>query len=147
MKVLAIASAGGHWIQLLRLVPAFKKHEIIFVSTKPGFADTVKDFEFYCIPDASRKDKFLILNVIFKIFRLVFQIKPDVVITTGAAPGLIALAAAKCISSRTIWVDSIANVEKFSLSGKIAQKFADQVYTQWPDLVNENSIYKGNVLL
>ncbi|WP_031425166.1 glycosyltransferase [Flavimarina sp. Hel_I_48] len=147
MKILALASAGGHWIQLLRLAPAFEKHEVIFVSTKPKFAETVKDFEFYCIPDTNRNDKSGILMGIVKIFRLVLKVKPDVVITTGAAPGLIGLVAAKCIGSKTIWVDSIANVEKFSLSGRIAQKFSDRVYTQWPELANEKSIFEGNVLI
>ena len=146
MKVLAIASAGGHWIQLLRLLPAFEHHEVIFASTKPKFAETVANFEFTCIPDANKKNKLGVIRAILTVFKLVFKIRPEVVITTGAAPGLIGLAAAKCMGSKTIWVDSIANAEQFSLSGKIAQRFADRVYTQWPDLAKGKSIYKGNVL-
>lgn len=55
MEVLAIPSAGGHRKQFFRLLPAFEKHQSRFASTKPRFADTVQDFEFYC--GANRKDK------------------------------------------------------------------------------------------
>jgi hypothetical protein len=30
-KVLAVASGGGHWVQLLRLQPAFVHHKVTYV--------------------------------------------------------------------------------------------------------------------
>lgn len=146
MKVLAIASAGGHWIQLLRLTPAFKEHQLIFASTKPGFEKTVAGYSFHCVPDANRNDKLGILKLTFQVFKLVYTLKPSVVITTGAAPGLLGLLAGKILGAETIWVDSIANVEKLSLSGKIALRIADRVYTQWPDLAKDKILFHGNVL-
>jgi UDP-N-acetylglucosamine:LPS N-acetylglucosamine transferase len=146
MKVLAIASAGGHWIQLLRLKPAFEDHELIFMSTKKSFADTVKDYKFYYIPDANRNDKLSLFRTIFRSFKLVMMIKPDIVITTGAAPGLMGLLAGRVVGARTIWIDSVANVEKLSMSGIIASKFADKVYSQWEHLSSEKILYSGSVI-
>lgn len=142
---MAIASAGGHWIQLLRVMPAFDEHEVIYVSTKPGFAETVEE-RFYCMPDANRKKKIQMLRLIRKMFSLVYSIRPSVIVTTGAAPGLIGLMAGKILGCTTIWIDSIANVEELSLSGKIAMKFASRVYTQWPDLAKGKCVYGGNVI-
>ena len=57
------------------------------------------------------------------------------VVTTGAAPGLVALALAKLFAgSRTVWIDSIANTERLSLSGRLARPVADAWLTQWPHL-------------
>ncbi|RZK77237.1 MAG: oligosaccharide biosynthesis protein Alg14 [Pedobacter sp.] len=146
MKILAAASAGGHWIQLLRLIPAFENEELLFLSTSDKFRDTVKGYEYHSVTNAHRGDKIKLLYMAFEIMKKVYTIKPDVIVTTGAAPGLLAIIAGKYLGAKTIWIDSIANVEKLSLSGKIARHFADRVYTQWPDLIEKNVIFKGNVL-
>ena len=146
MKVLAIASAGGHWIQLLRLQPAFEGHEVVFISTKQNFNETVKGREFYAIPDASRWNKLGLIKVFFTIGKRISTIKPDVIITTGAAPGLLAILNGKLRGIKTIWVDSIANVDELSMSGKLAKLFAGRTYTQWSHLANESIIYSGNII-
>jgi len=33
-----------------------------------------------------------------------------------------------------IWVDSIANAEKLSMSGRMIRPFADVILSQWPDV-------------
>ena len=61
--------------------------------------------------------------------------RPDAVVTTGSAPGMICLALAKVLTrARTMWIDSIANCERLSSSGKRARFFADVWLTQWPEL-------------
>ena len=56
-------------------------------------------------------------------------------VSTGAAPGLMALAVAKLVAgSRTVWIDSIANSERLSLSGRLARPVADAWLVQWPHL-------------
>ncbi|WP_026839414.1 oligosaccharide biosynthesis protein Alg14 [Gillisia sp. JM1] len=146
MKILAVASVGGHWIELLRLVPAFDGNEVIYASTKKSIAETVEFSKFHVIPDINRNEKFKLLSAIYKIFSLVSSIRPDVIISTGALPGLISIIAGKFYGAKTIWIDSIANVEELSLSGKIASKFANRTYTQWPDLANKKCFFHGNVL-
>lgn len=146
MKILAVASAGGHWIQLLRLMPAFEGNEVIYVSTKKSFASMVKNNEFKTIDDVNRKDKFDLLRSMNNVFIMLREVKPDVIITTGAAPGLITLILGRFLGSKTIWIDSIANVEKLSMSGKIASLFAHHIYTQWPDIAKGKVKFSGNIL-
>jgi UDP-N-acetylglucosamine:LPS N-acetylglucosamine transferase len=146
MKILAVASVGGHWVQLLRLKPAFENTELCFMSTKESFADMVPGHKFFAIPDFSRNDKLKIISSFFVILAIIREERPNLIITTGAAPGLMALFAGKLCGAKTVWVDSIANVEKLSLSGKIAVRIADRVYTQWPELANSKIIFSGNVL-
>ncbi|TXH20801.1 MAG: oligosaccharide biosynthesis protein Alg14 [Chitinophagaceae bacterium] len=145
MKIVAVASVGGHWIQLLRLQPLFEQHETVFVSTRPDFKNMVAQ-KFYSISDFNRDNMKGLFKAIGAIRKILKTEQPDVVITTGAAPGLLVLLLARLRGVRTIWLDSIANVEELSMSGKIAAKFCSRVYTQWPDLASGKIIYAGNVL-
>lgn len=146
MKVLAIASMGGHWIQLLRLRPAFEGADVVFVSNNASFSTMVEGKKFYAVTDANRNNKLGLIKSFFEVLKIVLKEKPDTIITTGAAPGIMGLFAGKLLRKKTIWIDSIANVEELSMSGRLASKFADRVYTQWPDLAKGNIVYSGNIL-
>jgi UDP-N-acetylglucosamine:LPS N-acetylglucosamine transferase len=146
IRVMAIASAGGHWIQLLRLIPAFDNCSIVYISTRPSFRETVNQHEYHNVTDANRCSKFKLIKMAYEVCKLVITIRPSVVISTGAAPGLAGIFFGKMIGAKTIWIDSIANVNKLSLSGSIASRIADRVYTQWPNLATTKVLFKGNVL-
>jgi UDP-N-acetylglucosamine:LPS N-acetylglucosamine transferase len=74
--------------------------------------------------------------------------KPDVVITTGSMPGFVGLAVAKTFTrARTLWIDSIANCDELSSSGRQARRFADRWLTQWEVLAGpDGPEYWGAVL-
>lgn len=145
MKIVAIASVGGHWIQLLRLKPLFDQHDTVFISTRESFKDMI-DKKFYSISDFNRNNIKGIFGTFFRLLKIIRTEKPDVAISTGAAPGLAGLLVAKCLGARTVWIDSIANVEELSLSGRIASIFCSRVYTQWEDLAKGKIMYAGNIL-
>ena len=136
-RVLAVASSGGHWVQLGRLRPAFEGLDVAFASVVPSYAADVSGHRYYTFDDVSRFNKAKLLVVALQIFRILSKEQPDVVITTGAAPGLITLALAKTIfRAKTIWIDSMANCEQMSTSGEQARRFADIWLTQWAHLSN-----------
>ncbi|WP_439489780.1 oligosaccharide biosynthesis protein Alg14 [Algoriphagus sp.] len=146
-KVMAISSIGGHWIQLQRLRPAFMDSDVFYVTTKQSFIDTIPSgTRFYSIPDGNRNDLLGLLKSVIAVVKIIAKEKPDVVITTGAAPGLIGIFLARLFGSYTIWIDSIANCEEISLSGRIATKISNKVYTQWSHLETSSIKYKGNIL-
>ena len=138
-RVLAISSAGGHWVQLRRLLPAFDGFDVAFASVFPAYAQDVPGSRFHVFDDVSRFHKARMPRVIFQIFSILMSERPDVVITTGSAPGLIALALSKLLfRSQTIWIDSIANCEQLSSSGLRARRFADVWLTQWNHLAGKD---------
>ena len=146
-RILAVASGGGHWVQLLRLRPAFENFEVTYVSRDPSSCQDVTNARFFTIGDASRSQKLAFFGVILKAFWILLRTRPAVIITTGAAPGLVILALGKTLfGAKTIWVDSIANVEKLSGSGVLAARFADLRLTQWPDLASDDVEHWGAVL-
>jgi len=146
-KVLAVASGGGHWMQLLRLVPALEGYEVVFVTVLDSYRCLVPGRRFYAVGDASRWNKFRLFALAAKLARIVCKERPDVVISTGAAPGYFAILFGHLLGARTIWVESLANVERLSLSGRLAGKHADLWLTQWPHLARpEGPRYAGALL-
>lgn len=147
-KVLAIASGGGHWVEMCRLYPAFDGLDVAFVSVHPMYANQVKGHRFYTVRDVSRLQRWGVFMLLPQLIRVILLERPEVVITTGAAPALIGLAFAKTlVRAKTIWIDSVANVEKLSFSGKLARYVADVWLTQWPELGSKDGpMYWGAVL-
>jgi UDP-N-acetylglucosamine:LPS N-acetylglucosamine transferase len=145
-RVLAVASSGGHWVQLCRLRPAFDGHDVAYLTTDPGHRAEVGDARFHTVNDANRWSKAALVRSALKILWVVLRERPNVVVSTGAAPGYIALRLGKLLGARTVWIDSVANVDELSLSGQMASVRADLCLTQWPHLADGRVGYMGTVL-
>lgn len=142
-----VASAGGHWVQLNRLNSAVDGQHLTYVATNPELADQNKDHSFFAVPDASRWDKVRVLLLASRMLWVIFKVRPDTVVSTGALPGFFALFFGKIIGARTVWIDSIANSDKLSMSGQKVGKYADLWLTQWEHLARpEGPHYYGAVL-
>ena len=135
-RVLAVASGGGHWVQLQRLRPAMAHHDVTFVTTHAGYAGEAAPFRLHVVNDASRNRKLGLILLAFRMLAILIRERPHVVITTGAAPGYLALRLGRLMGSRTIWIDSIANVDEMSMAGRLARQYADLWLTQWPHLAS-----------
>lgn len=147
-KIMAIASGGGHWVQMRRIMPAFEGLNVFYVSLDPSSATDVPGKTYYTIRDASRRDRVGFVILAGQLIRIILRERPKIVITTGSAPCLIALVLAKVLlRSRTIWIDSIANAERLSSSGAQAGRVADIWLTQWEHLASPTGPhYWGAVL-
>jgi len=147
-KVLAIASGGGHWVQMRRMGAAFTGLDVTFVSVQDSYAQDVPGFRFYTVRDVTRWDKWGFVVLVSQLLWIFWRERPRVVITTGSAPGFIALRLAKqLLGAKTLWLDSIANCDQMSSSGMRARRYADVWLTQWPHLRgDEGPDFWGSVL-
>ncbi len=146
-RLLAIASGGGHWVQLRRLVPAFDGFDVAYVSTFDHYATQVAGHRYYVVPNASRFELKGFLPGALRAFRILRKERPDAIITTGSAPMLIFLMLGRLMGARTLWVDSLANPERMSSSGKIARRIAHETVSQWPEVAAAEGVrYWGTVL-
>lgn len=146
-KLLAVSSGGGHWVQLLRVKHAFENCEVTFVTVHESYRAQVPEHKFYLVNDANRWTKIELLKAACRIAWIIWNEKPDIVVSTGAAPGYLALRFGRMMGARTIWLDSIANVEQLSMSGDRIGRCADLWLTQWPHLARaDGPHYTGSVL-
>jgi UDP-N-acetylglucosamine:LPS N-acetylglucosamine transferase len=146
-KILAVSSGGGHWVELIRIAPAFNGHDVAFATVDETYRNEAGPARFYTFRDVTRWDKWRWPQTILKLVWILMCERPDVVISTGALPGYFSLRLAKLIGAKTIWLDSIANVEELSMSGQKIGKHADLWLTQWPHLAKpDGPLYRGTVL-
>jgi exopolysaccharide biosynthesis glucuronosyltransferase PssD len=158
-KILAISSAGGHWVQLQRLRSAWNGCQVTYVTTKDEYEQQIREDAkardvavptFFAIVAANRWQKFRLIWQLLTLIYIIVRVRPDVVVSTGAASGYFALRLGKMMGARTIWVDSIANAEELSLSGQKIGKYADLWLTQWADLAGDEAgngpTYQGAVI-
>jgi len=146
-RVLAVASGGGHWVELMRLRSALADLDPAYVTVRESYRSDVGDARFYVVNDATRWNKCGLLLLAARLALIVLRERPSVVVSTGAAPGYLALRMAKILGARTVWIDSMANVDRLSLSGERIGRAADLWLTQWPHLAKPGGPeYRGAVL-
>ena len=147
-KILAIASPGGHWIQLNKICkPLESQFDVVYITPGAQYSTKNKSQRILNITDASADSKLKLIPLVFQLLTIFIKERPTAIISTGAAPGAIAILLAKILPIRTIWVDSIANVAQLSRSGRMIKNIADKVITQWEPLSDGRNItYQGSIL-
>lgn len=150
VRVLLVASGGGHWVQLLRLQAAWAGCDVAYATVQASYREQVPGARFYLLTDATRWDRWRLIKMVFEIAYVLVRERPEVIVTTGAAPGAVTLRLGCLLGARTVWIDSIANVEAVSLSGQRIGPHADLWLTQWKHLAaasdEQGPCYRGSVL-
>ena len=150
-----VSSTGGHLTELMQLKPLFKKYDYFIVTEKtksnlsllkkypnrvnfliPGSYTTLLAKILYPFK--------LFLNCWISLF-LILKIKPDVVISTGAHNAGPMCCLGKLFKKKVIFIETFANSETPSRTGKLIYKFADVFIVQWESMLKfyPNAIYGG----
>lgn len=149
LKICLVASAGGHLSQLLLLEPAWQGYTVICVTTGEMVRQKLQKIgTTYAVGECNRQHPVQTFGVMLKCLKIVVCERPDVVLSTGAAAGFLMCFWAKLFGVKVIWVDSIANVRKLSMSGRMVRPFADLILSQWPDVALQslNVEYAGELI-
>lgn len=144
-KILAVASGGGHWKQLMLLNPAFEGCNIKYITTIKGLPEQEDIENYQIVKDSNKDEKLSLLITLVQMFFVIIKYRPDFVVSTGAAPGLFAIILGRLIGAKTLWVDSIANGEELSMAGRLAKKCSNKVLSQWESLADDTVKHKGAV--
>jgi len=145
--ILAVSSGGGHWVQMCRLTPAFRGADVHFATTDASAAGQVGAQHLHLYPDANKDTPLRLAACAAKLAWIVFRLRPDVVVSTGAAGGVLAIRLARLIGARTMFIDSIANARELSISARLSLGVADRVLSQWPAVAARSGAeYRGAVL-
>ena len=148
IRVMAVASGGGHWLELLRLRPALEGCDLHFVGIYSELDSTVAPYPFYLVSDSHFDEPLRMVRSFFRLLQLFRKIRPQVVVSTGAGCGALAMLIGRLFRARTIWIESAANCSVLSRSGKLAARVASTTLVQWPELARPDKIYyRGNILL
>jgi UDP-N-acetylglucosamine:LPS N-acetylglucosamine transferase len=147
IRVLAAASGGGHWEQLMLLRPTLAQYDIRFATTEPAVAAQHGITAVESLPDCNQNKPVQSALCALKAFQIVLKHRPQVILSTGAAPGFFCILAGRLIGARTLWIDSVANGEELSMCGKLSKRFAHECWTQWEHVAaTTGTRYFGAVL-
>jgi len=149
VKICLAASAGGHLSQLLKLADSWTEYKTVCItSAEVGRNELSRFGRVYIVGECNRQHPIRVVNVLLLCAGAVLRERPDVVISTGAAPGLLVCLWGKLLGAKIVWIDSIANVEKLSLSGRLVQPLADLFLTQWPEFAEryDKVEYVGTII-
>ena len=75
-KVMAVASGGGHWVELRRIMPAFAGAEVVYVSTELTADADLAPARYYAVRNVTRKNRFAFTVTIRQIFAIVRRERP-----------------------------------------------------------------------
>ena len=145
--LLAVSSGGGHWIQMRRLAPAFSGAEVHYATPDASVGEQVDRGRLHVFPDANKDTPLRLAICAIRVAWIVLRLRPNVVISTGAAGGFLAIRMARLIGARTMFVDSIANARELSVSARLSMGVADRVLSQWPGVAAQTGAeYRGAVI-
>jgi UDP-N-acetylglucosamine:LPS N-acetylglucosamine transferase len=147
IRLLAVASGGGHWEQLMQLREVLNRFSLTIAVTDVAFAKHDGFADAHVIADSNRSTPIAALRSFVDAFRTVLTVRPDCIITTGALPGFWCLVAGRLVGARTIWLDSVANSERLSVCGRLSAFVAHHRLTQWEHLARPPGVtYAGSLL-
>ncbi|KPL20678.1 MAG: hypothetical protein AMJ75_11415 [Phycisphaerae bacterium SM1_79] len=152
LRICVGASAGGHMNELLRLLEVsqdWPEPPSFYVTTMEELAGKLRQRgPVYVIGECNRQHPLKAFGVLIRSLKVAIRGRPDVVITTGSLPLAIVCLCARLTGAKITWIDSIANIERFSLSGRMMRHFADLFLTQWPELAERypNVEYVGAII-
>ena len=151
-KLLFISSTGGHLSEMLQLRSLFKKYNYHIITEKTKSNLTLKDeykdkvdFLVFGTKDHMLTYPFKLLYNCIKSIYLYIKVHPDYIITTGAHTAGPMCYIGKILGSRIIYIESFANVNTKTVTGRLVYPIADRFYVQWEEMkkLYPNAVFGG----
>ena len=136
MRILLVASSGGHLAQLLSLRPWWGDHTRQWVTFDTVDARSLladEDVAFGHSP-TTRNVPNLLRNARMAR-RVLAEFHPDIVISTGAGIAVPYFWLARRYGARTVYLEVIDRIDSPTLTGRLVYPVTDEVLAQWPDQV------------
>lgn len=149
-----IASTGGHLVELMQLKPLFKEYDyhIVTEKTKTNL-ELKKEYgkKLSYVIYGTKDHKFtyifkLLINCFIELFTFI-RFRPKYIVTTGAHIAGPMCCIGKLFGCKIIFIETFANINTKTITGKLVYKFADLFLVQWEDMLElyPNAKYWGSV--
>lgn len=134
LKILFVASTGGHLTQLLALRDWWATQERAWVSfdhphAHAALADEQVTWAFSPttrnIPNAIRN--------LFLARRVLRRYRPDIVVSTGAGVAVPFFWTARALGIRTLYIEVIDRISTRTMTGRMVYPTVDAFAVQWPE--------------
>lgn len=141
-KVLFISSTGGHLSEMMMLSDLFKEYDYHIITEKIKSTENLKekycgkiDYLIYGTKDHKFSYPFKLIANSFKSLYLYFKIRPEFIVTTGAHTAGPMCCIGKLFGSKIIYIETFANRNTKTITGRLIYKFADLFIVQWESML------------
>ena len=140
-RILFISSTGGHLNELMQLKPLLRNYDYNIVTEKTKSTVNLKEkynnkigFLVYGTKHNMLTYPFKLIYNCFKSLYYYIKFHPDYIITTGAHTAGPMCCIGKIFGSRVIYIETFANINTKTVTGKLLYHIADKFIVQWPDM-------------
>lgn len=138
MKICLACSLGGHLTEIMQLKPLYAKYEHFFITEENAISRNLAESEkilfLELINRRMARFPLIFIQNLLKSYRYLRAEKPDIIISTGALCSFSVLLIGKLQGKRIVFIESFANIQKPTLTGRLIYPFADLFIVQWEGL-------------
>lgn len=137
MKVLLVASNGGHLAQLVSLRGWWEREDRQWVTfPKPDAMSVLSDEQVtWAYYPTTRNLLNAVRNLVLAV-RVLRSYSPDVVVSTGAGVGLPFFVVARVLRVRTVYVEVFDRISSRTVTGTLSYPLSDAFCVQWSEQKN-----------
>ncbi len=149
MKICLVGSSGGHLNHLYMLKPYWKDKERFWATfDREDSRSILKNEKVYPLYYPSNRSlKALLINT-YRAVIILHKEKPDLIISSGAAPAIPFFYVGKLMGSKLVYIEVFDRINQSTMTGKLCYRIADRFIVQWeemkevyPKAVNLGSIF------
>ena len=149
MKICFVGSSVGHLAHLYMLKPFWKNKERFWVTfDKEDARSLLKDEKMYSVYyPSNRSIKALLINT-WRALRILPKEKPDLIISSGAAPAIPFFWIGKLMGAKTVYIEVFDRIDAATIAGKLCYPVTDLFIVEWeemkkvyPKAINLGSIF------
>ena len=145
MKICFVTSSGGHLTHLMQLKEWWKDKDGFWVTFDKEDSESIlmKEKKYWCYFPTNRNIKNLIKNT-FLAVKILFKERPDLIISSGAAPAIPFFYLGKLIGAKVVYIEVYDRIDKATITGKIVYPISDLFVLQWNE---QRRFYPNGVVL
>ena len=144
-KILFVGSSGGHLAQMVAMRAWWSEHERAWATFDTPDAAGLLEGEttWWVHHPTTRNIPNLARNLVLAV-REVRRIRPDVVVSTGAAVAVPFFLVARLLRLPTVYVEVFDRIDSPTLTGRLCRPIATRFCVQWPE---QQAHYPGSVVI
>lgn len=150
MRICLVCTHGGHFVEIMRLLDAFKEHDYFFVTYKSEATNNLENTYFIEFDERGLGTKTLLVKTLLKAIKILIKERPDVVVSTGGGEIAVPFCyVGKILGAKVIFIETLARITNLSGGGKLVYPIADLFLVQWESLLEKygnKAKYWGKVI-
>jgi beta-1,4-N-acetylglucosaminyltransferase len=147
VKILFPSSSGGHLAEIAQLKKLFENYEYLIVTEDlPLNRRILKDRNCTFVrPNGQNRDMVFWKNFLINWFlsiKILFQFKPDIIVTTGSHTAVPFCYLGKIMGCKIVFILSFCRIDSRAKAADLVYPIADLFFVQWEKM---KAVYKKGI--